>query len=160
MIFLLHKYCHNLDKSLPLRYLVTNSVVGTTGSNVCHQMCCNFGTTVTSPPQSPRSKQSMSDDRVHQYWYHHSLCKDAAVSLIPKGIAPMSTKHKMRSFLYNSSSLSSSITTSVRTATTTTIHDRKPTLEKVVGVSLQGSAGCLKDQPSITSTKYRSVTGC
>lgn len=140
MIVLLHKYCQILGKPVPLR-------------NRGHQMYYNFGATVTSPPQSPRSRQSMSDTGVHQYRYHHLLCKHAAVSLIPKRIAPIPTKHTMRSrsFLYNSSSSSSSITTSVRTTTTTTIHDRKTTLEKVVGVSLQGSAGYLQDQPSITS---------
>ena len=36
----------------------------------------------------------------------------------------------------------------------TNIHDRKPQFEKVVGVSLQASAGCLRDRPSISSMKH------
>ena len=140
MLFQLQKCCQIVDKTLPRRTRGTNSVVDSIVVVGRCQLFCDSGMTATLQNYSHRLKQTMSHGAHH---YHRFLGQNSAVSLIPT----TSTK-RMRAFFYNASS-----STSIRSATTTTIHDRKPPLEKLVGVSLQGSAGCLRDHPCITSMR-------
>ncbi len=77
---------------------------------------------------------------------------------LPRQFSAMSCRRQCaRVRMYHRSPTRTTVHTGVTTSAATNppnIHDRKPLLEKVVGVSLQASAGCLRDRPSISSMKH------
>ena len=135
MLSQLRNTCQILYQSLPLRKSCTDAAISpTTFSRIVR-------TTTTRATREFQQQRSSSKNRQ----YHHSSCNTGKVSWSSTRMTLMS-----RSFQINYVTSTTTIRTAALT-TTSTMHDRTPILEKMVGISLQASAGCLKNQPSITS---------